>query len=147
MSEVKSIKVNALMLLMIIPLSLLGYYFAVEKESLFFIYEGLFSLLIVSSVIMAMRNIVKSESSLKWVSVSILAFLLQLSVLGIFLGPFSFYSMFYLYYVTAIITIMVYVISLTKAERFKFLPVLFIVLSVLMTFYMIFLNMLWGKGF
>lgn len=50
--ETKYIKINVLLLIAIIPLSIVGYLFAVSYESLFYIYEWLLALLIISSIML-----------------------------------------------------------------------------------------------
>jgi hypothetical protein len=59
LGEIKYIKINALLLLAIIPLSVVGYLFAVYDESLFFLYEWLLALLILSSTILSIISIIK----------------------------------------------------------------------------------------
>ncbi|MGX1901127.1 hypothetical protein EDD69_11341 [Thermolongibacillus altinsuensis] len=147
MGEIKYIKINALLLLAIIPLSVVGYLFAVYDESLFFLYEWLLMLLILVSTILSIISIVKIKGNLKWVSISILAFLVQFLVLSLFLGPFTEYSLFSVFYIVTFFAIMIFIATFRKVEKFKFLPVIFIIVSIIFTFYMLFLNSLWGRGF
>jgi hypothetical protein len=145
LGETQYIKWNAFLLLAIIPLSIVGYYFAVYNESLFFLYEWLLTLLIIISIIFSIISIIKIKSGLKWVSMSILAFLIQFSVLGLFLGPITHFRMFYLYYFVALIAVVVFIVAIRKVNKLKFLPIIFTVLSVIFTLYMILLNNLWGN--
>jgi hypothetical protein len=147
LGEIKYIKINALLLLAIIPLSVVGYLFAVYDESLFFLYEWLLMLLILVSTILSIISIVKIKGNLKWVSISILAFLVQFLVLSLFLGPFTEYSLFSVFYIVTFFAIMIFIATFRKVEKFKFLPVIFIIVSIIFTFYMLFLNSLWGRGF
>ncbi|WP_163152595.1 hypothetical protein [Anoxybacillus sp. MB8] len=109
MGEIKYIKINALLLLAIIPLSVIGYLFAVYNESLFFLYEWLLTLLILVSTILSIISIVKIKGNLKWVSISILAFLVQLSILSLFLGPFTKYSLFSVFYIVTFFAIIIFI--------------------------------------
>lgn len=145
MEEIKYVKINALLLLAIIPLSVVGYLFAVYNESLFFLYEWLLTLLILGSTILSIISIVKIKGNLKWVSISILAFLIQFSVLGLFLGPFTEYGLFSLFYIVTFFAVVVFVAAFRKIDKFKFLPIIFIILSIMFTFYMLLLNNLWGR--
>jgi hypothetical protein len=145
LEEIKYVKINALLLLAIIPLSVVGYLFAVYNESLFFLYEWLLTLLILGSTILSIISIVKIKGNLKWVSISILAFLIQFSVLGLFLGPFTEYGLFSLFYIVTFFAVVVFVAAFRKIDKFKFLPIIFIILSIMFTFYMLLLNNLWGR--
>ncbi|MGG1572527.1 hypothetical protein [Fictibacillus sp. NRS-1165] len=62
-----------LLLFAIIPLSIVGYLFAVYKESLFYLYEWMLMLLFAASIILAVISMIKIKSFLKWISASILA--------------------------------------------------------------------------
>jgi hypothetical protein len=146
LEEKKVIKINALLLLAIIPLSIIGYWFAVNKESLFYLYEWLLTLLIAITFILSIINSVKIKSNLKWVSLSIMSFIIQFSVLCLFLGPFTHFSLFYLFYIVTIAVTAVYILTLSKVTQYKYLPRLFMILSVLFTLYMIFLQNLWGSS-
>ncbi|WP_229731577.1 hypothetical protein [Bacillus thermotolerans] len=139
------LKLNIYLLLAIIPLSVLGYYFAVYRESLFFLYEGLLAALIIFSVILAIRNIAAIQSELKWTAISILAFFAQFSVLALFLGPLTHYPMIYLYYTAAVLSFIVFVTAIRKNTAFRLLPVLFIVLTSCFTLYILLLHSLWGN--
>lgn len=145
MKELRYLTINSLLLLAIVPLSLIGYVFAVYNESLFFIYEWLFSLNVVGVFILAIIGIVKIQSKLKWISISILAFMIQFSVFSLFLGPFTKYPLFTLYYFIAGIAFVLFILAIRKVDKFKFIPIIFTVLSIILTLYMILLNNLWGK--
>jgi hypothetical protein len=145
LGEIKYIKLNAFLLLAIIPLSVVGYFFAVYNESLFFLYEWLLTLLILASIIFSIISIVKIKSDLKWISISILVFLVQFSVLSLFLGPFTEYGLFSLFYIVTSCAVIVFIVAFRKVDKFKFLPIIFIIFSVAFTFYMLLLNNLWGR--
>jgi len=145
LKELRYITINSLLLLAIAPISLIGYFFAVHNESLFFLYEWLLSLMIVGVILLAIVGIIKIKSKLKWISISILAFMIQFSVLSLFLGPFTKYPLFILYYFIAAIAFVLFILTIKKVDKFKFIPINFIVLSIILTLYMILLNNLWGK--
>lgn len=134
------------LLVLIIPLSVLGYYFAVSKESLFFLYEWLLAAIIISSILFSVKNIVSIKNRLKWIAISILAFSIQLSVLCLFLGPLTHYVMIYLYYVVAILAFVVFFITIGKNKTFRVIPILFAIITGFITLYMVFLNVLWGNN-
>ncbi|MCM3727797.1 hypothetical protein M3226_19235 [Neobacillus cucumis] len=146
MKETFYLKLNVYLLLTIIPLSVLGYYFAVLHESMFFLYEWLLAGLVLISIFISIKNIVSIRSGLKWVAISILAFLLQFSVLGLFLGPYTYFLMIYLYYVVAILSFIVYIVTMRKSKTFKTVPIIFTILTGLFTLYMVFLDALWGSN-
>jgi hypothetical protein len=143
--ESQLIKTNAYLLFAILPFSIIGYLFAIYEESLFFLYEWSLTLLISASIVLSIFSIIKIKSNLKWISTSILAFLVQLSVLCIFLGPVTSRLLFPLFYIISFLSIFIFVAALRKIDKFKFLPVTFIFLSVILTLYMVFLNSLWGE--
>jgi hypothetical protein len=145
--EIYYLKLNIYLLLLIIPLSALGYYFSVHNESLFFLYEWLLVALIIASILFSIKNIVSIKNERKWVAISILAFLIQFSVLGLFLGPLSNKLMIYLFYVVAIISFVVFIISIRKNKILKIIPIVFMILTGIFTLYMIFINAMWGNGF
>jgi hypothetical protein len=145
LGEIKYIKINALLLLAIIPLSVVGYLFGVYNKSLFFLYELLLTLLIVGSTILSIISIVKIKGNLKWISISILAFLIQFSVLSLFLGPFTKYGLFSIFYIVTFFATIIFIITFIKVKKFKLLPITFIIVSIIFTFYMLFLNSLWGR--
>lgn len=147
MRETSNLKLNVYLLLAIIPLSALGYYFAVQKEELFFLYEWLLAALVIVSVLLSIKNIVSIKNEQKWIAVSILAFLLQFSVLGLFLGPLTHYWVIYLYYVVAVLSVVIFIITMGKSKRLKMVPIVFTILTALFTFYMLFLNAMWGNGY
>jgi hypothetical protein len=139
------IKINAYLLLLVIPLSAAGYYFAVNKESLFFIYEWLLIVLVGGSIILAVFNIIKIKSKLKWIPASILSFLIQFTVFGLFMGPLTYSFLFYVYYLVALAAFVVFITTLKKNGTFKTIPIIFSILTVILTLYMAFLNALWGN--
>jgi hypothetical protein len=145
LGEIKYIKINALLLLAIIPLSVVGYLFGVYNKSLFFLYELLLTLLIVGSTVLSIISIVKIKGNLKWISISILAFLIQFSVLSLFLGPFTKYGLFSIFYIVTFFATIIFIITFIKVKKFKLLPIIFIIVSIIFTFYMLFLNSLWGR--
>lgn len=143
--ETFNLKLNAYLLLTIIPLSILGYYFAASHESLFFLYEWLLSALVIFSILFSIKNIVSIRNEMKWVAVSILAFLLQFSVLGLFLGPLTHYPMFNLYFVFALLAFVVFIITFFKINNLRRIPIIFILITGLFTLYMMLLNSMWGN--
>ncbi|MFZ3590235.1 hypothetical protein ACOI1C_13440 [Bacillus sp. DJP31] len=145
MAESNYIKINAFLLLAVIPLSIIGYLFTVHNESFFFLYEWLLVVIIVSSMILSVISVSRTKTDLRWASISILAFLIQFSVLGLFLGPFTEYGLFTVFYIVTFIAFAVYVVTLRKINQFKFLPIIFIIISIVFTLYMILLNSLWGS--
>lgn len=144
--ETEYIKINVLLLFAIIPLSIVGYLFAVSYESLFFIYEWLLALLIISAMIWAVVSIVKIKTPLRWISISILAFLVQFSVLSLFLGPYTVNSFFCVFYVVTCLEVIILIMAIKKVKRFRHLPILFLIISGILTVYMMFLNSLWGSN-
>ncbi|WP_047154509.1 hypothetical protein [Aneurinibacillus tyrosinisolvens] len=146
MKEARLIKNNTYLLFAVVPLSIVGYLFAVYEESLFFLYEWFLTLLLAGSVILSIVSIIKIKSALKWISISFLAFLIQFSTLSLFLGPFTFRALFPLFYVVALLSILIFVITHKKVDKFKSLPIIFIFLSIIFLFYMVTLNSLWGAN-
>lgn len=146
MGDAQQIKLNVFILLSILPLSAAGYFFAVYKEALFFLYEWLLALVILVSFILSIKGTFGMKSNLKWISFSILAFLVQLSVLALFLGPFTENGLFYVFYFVSACTFAVYLAAFRKARHFKFLLFAFSFVSILFTGYMILLNSLWGSS-
>ncbi|QFK72381.1 hypothetical protein F7984_14595 [Pradoshia sp. D12] len=144
--ETFNLKLNVYLLLIIIPLSILGYYFAVNNESLFFLYEWLLAVLIMTLISFSIKNIVSIKNNLRWVAISILAFLIQFSVLALFLGPLTHYLMFYLYYVIAIVSFTVFIITIRKNKTLRVIPLIFFMLTGLFTLYIMTLNALWGTN-
>ena len=140
------LKLNVYLLLIIIPLSILGYYFAVNNESLFVFYEWLLAALVIALVIFSIKNILSIKNNLRWVAASILAFLIQFSVLALFLGPLTHYLMFYLYYLSAIVSITVFIIAIRKNKTLRVIPLIFFMLTGLFTLYILALNALWGTN-
>jgi hypothetical protein len=147
MKEIYYLKLNVYLLLTIIPLSALGYYFAVYNESLFFLYEWLLVALVIVSILFSIKNIVSIKNERKWIAVSILAFLIQFSVLGLFLGPFSNYPIIYLFYVVALVSLVVFLLTLRKNKILKVIPIIFMIVTGFFTLYMAFINVMWGNGF
>lgn len=144
--ETFNLKLNVYLLLIILPLSILGYYFAVNNESLFFLYEWLLAVLIMTLISFSIKNIVSIKNNLRWVAISILAFLIQFSVLALFLGPLTHYLMFYLYYVIAIVSFTVFIITIRKNKTLRVVPLIFFMLTGLFTLYIMTLNALWGTN-
>ena len=144
--ETFNLKLNVYLLLLIIPLSILGYYFAVNNESLFILYEWLLAALVIALVIFSIKNILSIKDNLRWVAASILAFLIQFSVLALFLGPLTHHLMFYLYYISAIISITVFIITIRKNKTLRVIPLIFFMLTGLFTLYVLALNALWGTN-
>ncbi|KGX90119.1 hypothetical protein N783_01115 [Pontibacillus marinus BH030004 = DSM 16465] len=146
MKEGIHLKLSVYVLGAIIPLSLLGYYFAVNNESLFYIYEWLLLTLIIISILYSIRNIISIRNEQKWVAISTLAFLLQFSVFALFLGPLTHYLMFYLYYSFVIFSSGIYIVTIRKNNNYRIIPVIFMIITALFTIYLLFLHALWGNN-
>ena len=144
--ETFNLKLNVYLLLLIIPLSILGYYFAVNNESLFILYEWLLAALVIALVIFSIKNILSIKNNLRWVAASILAFLIQFAVLALFLGPLTHHLMFYLYYLSAIVSFTVFIITIRKNNTLRVIPLIFFMLTGLFTLYILALNALWGSN-
>ena len=145
-NEAFNLKLNVYLLLIIIPLSILGYYFAVNNESFFVLYEWLLAALVIALVIFSIKNILSIKNNLRWVAASILAFLIQFSVLALFLGPLTHHLMFYLYYLSAIVSFTVFIITIRKNKTLRVIPLIFFMLTGLFTLYILALNALWGSN-
>lgn len=145
MNETKWVKMNIWLLFSIIPLSFLGYFFAVKKESFFFIYEWSVYFIIFASLIIAIVGIIKVKSETKWVSISILTFLIQFMILCLFLGPYSFYTMFPAFYLASLIALISYILTINKTKKFRFLTIIFLILNIVFLLYMMMLHSFWGN--
>jgi hypothetical protein len=145
MQAVTYVKTSGLLLLSILPLSFIGYFFSTGHETLFFLYEWILAAVVVMAGIVALRGAFKTEDQLKWILISILTFVVQFSVLSLFLGPFTVYPMIIIYFAVTVAAFCIYIFTLFKVDRYRFINVLFLVISSLFTFYMMFLQMLWGK--
>lgn len=145
MEAIQYVKRSSFLLLATIPLSLIGYFFAVDNENLFFLYEWTMMLIILGAGVLALTGALKTTGKEKWILFSILLFCVQFAVLGSFLGPFSVYPLFYVYYGASAISIGILVFTIFRVDQYRFIPVSLLILSVLFTFYMNFLQMLWGK--
>ena len=132
-------------MLISIPLSVIGYYFAVNNESLFFLYEWSLVVLVLISIVLSIKNIVSTKNNLKWVAISILAFLIQFSVLGLFLGPLTHYFMIYIYYVFSIISFVIFITTIRKNKILRIIPIIFTIITGFFTLYIMLLNVLWGN--
>ncbi|WP_108670325.1 hypothetical protein [Peribacillus acanthi] len=137
-------KATSLLLLSLIPLSFIGYWFAVDLEHLFFLYEWSLVVLMLAIVYFSFLGIYKEKKN-KWIFISTLAFTIQMSVLFLFIGPFTHFSFIMIYYVTSTITTILMVISLKKLQKYRYLPITFLFFSILSTLYVILINNLWGK--
>ena len=146
MQTVHYIRTSSFLLIAIIPISVIGYLLAVDYEDLFYLYEWALSVLIAGAGGMALTGAVQMNGRIRWVQLSVLAFCVHFSVLGLFLGPFTIYPMFGVYYLVTVLALLVYVYTLFKVKQYRSVPVLLMVGSSLMTFYMMFLHMLWGAN-
>ncbi|WP_374722508.1 hypothetical protein [Peribacillus tepidiphilus] len=138
------VKVSGYLILAILPLSLIGYYFSGHHESVFFLYEWLFFTLLLGALTFSIIGVFKNREQ-RWSLYSMVAFIVQFSVLSLFLGPLTFYQMFYFYYITATIGAFVYIWSIRKTKNYRFLPIVFFIISAMLTLYIVILNNLWGK--
>lgn len=145
MQTVQYVKSSTLLLLAILPVSFIGYLFAADYENLFFVYEWVLAAMVIASGVLALLGAIRTTDKLRWVLISVLAFITQFSVLGLFLGPYSIYPMFVVFYLVTFLSIGSYVVTIIVADRYKFIPVILLIISVLFTLYMILLNSLWGK--
>ncbi|MDM5317443.1 hypothetical protein QUF49_15640 [Fictibacillus sp. b24] len=145
MQAIQYVKRSSYLLLVVIPISLMGYFFAVNHENLFFLYEWALMLIIFGAGVFALIGALKTKGKEKWILFSILMFCVQFAVLGLFLGPFSVYPMFYVYYGAAAISFGIIIYTIFRVDLYRFIPVSLLIVSVLITFYMNFLQMLWGK--
>lgn len=146
MQTVHYIRTSSFLLIAIIPISVIGYLLAVDYEDLFYLYEWALSVLIAGAGGLALMGAVQMNGRIRWVQLSVLAFCVHFSVLGLFLGPFTIYPMFGVYYLVTVLALLVYVYTLFKVKQYRSVPVLLMVGSSLMTFYMMFLHMLWGAN-
>ncbi len=144
LTEISYIKINALLLLAIIPLSIIGYFLAVSTEPMFFVYEWSLVVILSCSLLLAIGTAVVYNSSLKWLSFSILAFVIQFSVFCLFIGPYTVYWLFFVYYTAAVCSSAVFVHTVRKGLPLRFMSIIFIICSVVLTVYMVILNSLWG---
>ncbi|TFE00823.1 hypothetical protein [Jeotgalibacillus sp. R-1-5s-1] len=144
MTETKRIQTNAWLMLLFIPLFVTGYMLAVYEESLFGLFEWGYWTLISALFIFAVWNTTITKGPSKWAATSMAAFLMQLAVLSLFLGPFSIYSMFFVFYAVAAVVLITFILALKKTDRFKGLIALFLGLSIVMVVYMAVIQSLWG---
>ncbi|MBN3554515.1 hypothetical protein JYA63_09575 [Fictibacillus nanhaiensis] len=139
------VKRSSYLLLAIFPVLMVGYYFAVNHENLFFLYEWALLVIVFGAGLMSLIGAFKTKEKEKWVLLSILAFCVQFAVLAMFLGPLTFYFMFFGYYAAAILGMTVFGITISKVDNYRFISVIFMIISVLLTLYMFFLQSLWGQ--
>ena len=144
LTEISYIKINALLLLSIIPLSIIGYFLAVSTEPMFFVYEWSLVVILSCSLLLSIGTAVVYNSSLKWLSYSILAFVIQFSVFCLFIGPYTVYWLFFVYYIVAIFSSAVFVHTIRKGLPLRFMMIVFIICTFGLTAYMVLLNNLWG---
>ncbi|MQR97227.1 hypothetical protein [Fictibacillus phosphorivorans] len=139
------VKRSSFLLLSIFPVLIVGYYFAVNHENLFFLYEWALIVVVLGVGSISLIGAIKTKEKEKWVLLSILAFCVQFAVLGLFLGPLHYYPMFYVYYAATILAMTVFGITLSKVDNYRYISVIFMIISVLLTLYMIILQSLWGQ--
>ena len=144
LNEVSYIKIKALLLLAIVPLSIIGYFLAASDESLFFVYEWALVVLLSCAFLLSIVTAFKYKSSFKWLSFSFIAFILQFAVFCLFIGPYTLYPLFFMYYAMAAISITVYIITLKKGLPFRKITVTFMLVTFITTVYMSLLNSIWG---
>ena len=146
MRTVHYIRTSSFLLVAIIPMSVIGYMLAVDYEDLFYLYEWALTFLIAGAGGMAKTGAVQTNGRIRWVLLSVMAFCVHFSVLWLFLGPFSNYPIFWVYYLVTVLALLVYVYTLFKVKQYRSVSVLLMIGSSLMTFYMMFLHMLWGAN-
>jgi hypothetical protein len=146
LTELSYVKINALILLMILPLSMIGYQFAVSNEEMFFVYEWSLVVLLLISFILAGATSVIYNSSNTWLSYAILSFDLQFAVFGLFMGPYTSYELFFVYYLCSAIALIIFIITLKNVKVFRYLIMIFTIVTVLLTSYMVLLQSLWGTN-
>jgi O-antigen/teichoic acid export membrane protein len=144
LKTINFIRVSLVLLVATIPLSLIGYLFAVNYEDLFYMYEWALIFLIVAAAGMALTGALQAKDQSRWVLVSILAFCIHIAVLALFLAPFSIYSMFWVYYVMTVLAFFVYFHTYLKVKFNRSVTVLLMFATFLMTLFIVFLHMLWG---
>ncbi|WP_166000486.1 hypothetical protein [Bacillus sp. Cs-700] len=146
LTELSYVKINGLILLMILPLSVIGYQLAVSNEEMFFVYEWSLVVLVLISFILAGATSIIYNSSHTWLSYAILSFDLQFAVFGLFIGPYTSYELFFVYYLFAAIALIIFIMTLKKVKVIRYLIVIFIIVTVLLTSYMLLLQSLWGMN-
>ncbi|MBM7578553.1 hypothetical protein [Jeotgalibacillus terrae] len=144
MTEAKRIQTNAWLLLLMIPLFVMGYSFAVDAERLFWVFEWSYYVLIAALLIFALWNTAAAKGSLKWAAGAIAAFLLQLIVLSLYVGPFTIYAMFFVFYAVTAAVLFILIMAFRKTDRYRVMIGLFIGLSIIMVLYMALIQSLWG---
>ncbi|KGP90601.1 hypothetical protein N780_04230 [Pontibacillus chungwhensis BH030062] len=140
-----SIKGTVYLLMTMIPLFILGYILSVNYEQMFFIFEWLLGVVVLSVFVLSIKSIREAQDERKWIAVSILAFILQFSVLSLFLGPYTFYPMIYIYYCFAVMAFIVFFKALQRNGTLRALPITFLIITGAFTVYVALINSLWGK--
>lgn len=132
------------LLVAIVPLSIGGYFLAVNAEDLFIFYEWLLVAVVLTAFILSVKAVWENQGAGKWLAGSVVAFILQFTVLSLFLGPFTYYSMIFVYYGVAFLAFIVYVKALKKNRVHRAFPIILLVFTSVFTVYMFLLNSLWG---
>ncbi|MCD5323265.1 MULTISPECIES: hypothetical protein [Pontibacillus] len=132
------------LLVAIVPLSIGGYFLAVNAEDLFIFYEWLLVAVVLTAFILSVKTVCENQGAGKWLAGSVVAFILQFTVLSLFLGPFTYYSMIFVYYGVAFLAFIVYVKALKKNRVHRAIPIILLVFTSVFTVYMFLLNSLWG---
>ncbi|WP_186579330.1 hypothetical protein [Aquibacillus kalidii] len=141
----KYMKWNLATLIAIIPLCFLGYWFAVNNEALFYLFEWLLVFLLVISVIISILGITTAKGTERWMSTSILSFLVQLIAFSLFLGPLTqFYPFIYVFYFISLVALISQILVCAKVENSKWLPIVFIIVGVLFVLFVGIIQSLWG---
>ncbi|WP_242705544.1 hypothetical protein [Pontibacillus sp. ALD_SL1] len=137
-----SIKGTVYLLMAMIPLFILGYILSVNYEQMFFVYEWLLSVVVLSLFVLSIKSFREVKDERKWIAASTLAFILQFSVLSLFLGPFSYYPMIYIYYCFAVMAFIVFIKALQRNGTLRAIPITFLVITGTFTLYVVLLNRL-----
>lgn len=141
-----SFKGMAYLLVAMIPMFILGYFLSVGYEEMFFIYEWLLGTVVLSVFVLSIKSIWEIKDERKWIAGSFFAFILQFFVLSLFLGPFTYYSIIFVYYGVALCAFLVFVIALRRNKTLRVIPSTFMVITGAFTLYVILLNNLWGTS-
>ncbi|WP_206591937.1 hypothetical protein [Bacillus coahuilensis] len=120
---------------------------AVNNEAMFVLYEWILAILVVSLLFLSFVGMVNIKTKQKWIMAAFLAFTIQFSALCLFLGPFTFYSAYYVYYGLAFVSLAIYLLTIRKVDRMRYIPISFTFLTTITILYMMVTQSLWGASF
>ncbi|MFB1082515.1 hypothetical protein [Jeotgalibacillus sp. JSM ZJ347] len=127
-----------------LPLFVVGYQLAVHEERLFWVFEWSYYALVAVLLIFAIWNMAAVKGRSKWAAGAIAAFLLQLSVLSLYVGPFTVYAMFFVFYAVTATVLFILIMAFRKTDRYRGMIGLFISFSIVMVLYMALIQSLYG---